>query len=589
MSDEVPRRHSRRRRRVIIATVVLVLLAAGAWIGGRGLAANRHLNRAEVALETAKKAIQTRHPATARDALDRAGHDTASARALTSDPVWRLAGAIPYLGRTPRAATVVAAATDDIVRRALPPLATAADRLDPARLRPTGDRVDLAALTRAQPLLDRGDRQIADAQQRLAAVRGPVLWPVNKGLARVRTETASLHSISSAARQAAHLLPPMLGADGPRAYFVGVLNPAEARGTGGFLGAYGVVEARQGELSLVKLGSNSALKNATTVPVDLGPDYTALYGEDPALWINANLSPHFPYAARIWTALYARQFGRQLDGVVTVDPILMGELLKATGPIKLTDGTTVTGAAAPDLVMSGIYQRFPGYRDDHARDAYLIDLGSKVMGAIFSGDGDAQAMLTALASGAQEGRLRLWSEHPAEQRRLSATAMAGVVPTTPAPFAEVVVNNGGANKLDYYLDRDVRYSLGPCAGGRRATSLTVRLTNGAPGASLPPYVLGSEAPDAAARPPAGVNRTLLYVFTTHGARLTGATVDGKKLAVRQYAERGHPVFAFPLDLVPKVARTVRLTLDEPATAGAPRVVEQPLARAQHTVLAGNSC
>lgn len=580
----------RGRRAAVVTLVVLMVLAGAAWMGARGLAASRHLNRAETSLQSARQALESRHPAQARAALARAGHDTARARALTSDPVWRVVSAVPFVGRTPRAARVVAAATDDVVRKALPPLATAADQLDPATLRPTGTRIDLDALTRAQPLLDRADRQIASADRRLDALPGPVLWPVSSGLHRVRDETASLHSVSSAARQAAHLLPPMLGADGPRAYFVGVLNPAEARGTGGFLGAYGVVEARQGELSLARLGSNSELDDATSVPVDLGPDFTALYGNDPALWINANLSPHFPYAARIWTALYARQFGRQLDGVVTVDPILMGALLKATGPVELDDGTKVTGKAAPDLVMSGIYRRFPAYRDDRQRDAYLIDLGSKVIGALFSGDGDPRGMLDALASGASDGRLRLWSEHPAEQRRLQATPMAGVVPTSSAPFAEVVVNNGGGNKLDYYLDRDLRYALGSCDGDRRPSSLTVRLRNGAPGSSLPPYVLGNtEAPASGTPPPPGTNRALLYVFTTHGAHMSRATVDGKRLEVRRFTERGHPVFAFPLDLAPGVRRTVRLTLDEPASDAAPRLVEQPLARAQHSVVTGGTC
>lgn len=69
-------------------------------------------------------------------------------------------------------------------------------------------------------------------------------------------------------------------------------NPAEARGTGGLIGAYGVLVADHGQVSLSRLGPNGDLASASSLPVDLGPDFAALYGNDPALWGNASLSPY---------------------------------------------------------------------------------------------------------------------------------------------------------------------------------------------------------------------------------------------------------------------------------------------------------
>jgi hypothetical protein len=570
--------------------VVGVLVTTAAWIVARGLAAQHHLNTAETSLQTARQAVESRDLVRARKAVRQAGADTSRARDLTSDPLWRAISAVPFVGRTPRAVRVVAAATDDVVRKALPSLVRAAGKLEPGRLRTAGTQIDLDALTTAQPLLDEADRQVASAGRRLDTLQGPFLGPVGSGLVRVREKTTTLQSLTSTARRAAHLLPPMLGADGTRQYFVGVLNPAEARGTGGFLGAYGVVEARQGRLDLVRLGSNTELKDASTVPVDLGADYAALYGNDPALWINANLSPSFPYAARIWTALYERQFGVRLDGVLTVDPLLMGYLLEVTGPAELNDGTRVSGKDAPGFVMSDIYRRFPSQEDDARRDAYLINLGQAVIGQLFSGEGDSRQLLDALARGAREGRLRLWSARPGEQRQLENTPLAGSVPTSRGPYVQVAVNNGGGNKLDYYLDRAVRYSLGPCQGARRSSRVTIRLTNRTPTSPLPSYVLGNTAiPATGTPPPPRTNRVLLYVFTTRGTRMSAARVDGRPLALRRFAERGHPVYAFPLDLAPGVPREIVLDLDEPATDSAPRVVEQPLARPQRSVITGNRC
>ena len=81
-----------------------------------------------------------------------------------------------------------------------------------------------------------------------------------------------------------------------------------------------------------------------------------------------------------------------------------------------------------------------------------------------------------------------------------------------------------------------------------------------------------------------------------GARLLSATLDGKPLTTEPSAgpfleagsEAGLPVWLTYLDLPPRTSRVVTLRLDEPVTAGTPRVLEQPLARplTSHVTLRG---
>jgi hypothetical protein len=89
----------------------------------------------------------------------------------------------------------------------------------------------------------------------------------------------------------------MLGVDGTRHYLVVFQNDAEARGTGGLVGAYAVVEAGGGRVSVQALGTDSDLRSASAPVVDLGPNYRALFGQDPGLWANTNLSADFPSGA----------------------------------------------------------------------------------------------------------------------------------------------------------------------------------------------------------------------------------------------------------------------------------------------------
>jgi hypothetical protein len=60
--------------------------------------------------------------------------------------------------------------------------------------------------------------------------------------------------------------------------------------------------------------------------------------------------------------------------------------------------------------------------------------------------------------------------------------------------------------------------------------------------------------------------------------LDSATLDGRETTVSAGLERGHPVYSIDLELPRGTTRTVVLHLTEPAGAGAPVVLRQPLVR-----------
>ena len=136
------------------------------------------------------------------------------------------------------------------------------------------------------------------------------------------------------------MLPPLLGADGPRSYMVTFQNEAELRGTGGLPGAFAILHADNGKLSFERFESDSELCCVQS-GLDLGHEFDVLWsGGPPALYANSNESPHFPYAARIWTAMWQRKTGQHLDGAITLDPTTLGYLLAVTGPATLAGRAT---------------------------------------------------------------------------------------------------------------------------------------------------------------------------------------------------------------------------------------------------------
>src|SRR4029079_5727631 len=109
---------------------------------------------------------------------------------------------------------------------------------------------------------------------------------------------------------------------------------------------------------------------------------------------------------------------------------------------------------------------------------------------LFSGAGDARSLATAVARGASEGRLLVWSAHADEQGLLEGTSVAGAVDSRPGPYALLAVDNLSGSKVDYYVSRSLEYQRGcapGCADRTIASLLTVTLSSSAPSSGLPEY------------------------------------------------------------------------------------------------------
>ncbi|MBS2962029.1 DUF4012 domain-containing protein [Actinocrinis puniceicyclus] len=565
-------------------------MSAAGWIAARTATVRAHLSAARTAVDRLQTDLANGNAADARNSLKIAQREAADAARATSDPVWWLAARLPFAGRPIRTIRGLAQAADGLANHILPDLLDATSTVQAENPRKNGHPLS-AILTAAKA----ASVPLGDADRRLRAVTSQLAsLPGNTGSAEIdnaRTALAErvgrLEKTVATTSTAAHLLAPMLGAQGPRRYFLAFQNNAEARGTGGLVGAYGVIVADNGHLSFAQLGSDVDIRMAARPVVDLGKQFAALYGADDSaqLLANSNLSPNFPYAARIWTGLWQRQTGQRLDGAIATDPVGLADLLAAIGPVTLPDAEQLTAANAVQLTEKTAYARFP---DPATRKHFLIEVAGAVVNALLNEPHDPTTLLRAVARTVEDGRLKVWSSTPAEEHILAATPVGGALPQTPGPFVDLIVNNASGTKLDYYLDRSVAYSLGSCHNGRRISTVRVTLTNNAPPAGIPEY--GAYRLDDPGHPHVwGSNALWVSVYGAIGAQLTSATLDGRTVAMSVNAELGHPVYGTGIELNPGRPRTLELKLTEPISNAPPVVAQQPLARSQITRVYRRSC
>ncbi|HVA61494.1 MAG TPA: DUF4012 domain-containing protein [Mycobacteriales bacterium] len=577
------------RRRLAFGLGALVVILAGiGWLAVRGLAAEHRLTVAKAAILALRADLLAGRSAAVHTDLVAAQSAAAAADADTHDPVWFAVSFLPPV-QTVRGLTEV---TDTLARRVLPELAEVGPTVTPARLRVGPHTIALAPLEAAAAPLAAADAAVAVADARAHRLPGGWVGPIGAARASFLRQLDGLAGSLDTAARFARIGPAMLGADGPRTYFVGVQNNAESRGTGGIVGAFAVLSADHGTLRITARGTDHDLRSPPAPVADLGPDFAAAYGQNDAtdFWLSTNLSMNFPYAGQLWTSMYEAQSGQRIDGAIGLDPVALADLLAATGPVRVpSTGDLLTPANVVALTEQEAYVRYASFSDQSARKAFLNAVAAAVTSRLLSGSGSARALASALGHAAGTGHLELYSAHPDEQAVIAGTPLGGQIPDDHRPFAAFAVDNAYGDKLDYYLERSLSYTAGGCAGPTRTSTITIRLTNTAPLGGLPPYVRIRSDLHPVRADASPVDGLLMFVYASSGAGFLRATLDGTPIDLMPLAERGHPMFETQLAVEPGRTATLTITVREPTWPGAPETFVQPLVNPEAVTFAVPRC
>ena len=582
------KRHVWRWVLLAVGFVLAVTVMAGAWIVYTGLQARDALVAAADAVSGTQNALLGADVAAAEASLAQAADLTAEAEAKTSDIVWKAVGALPVVGVTPKAVTVTTEAANQVISESLPQFVQAAAILDVETIKNAEGKVDLTRLPPASQALAGAQASLEQAAATLATVPTEgVATQVSEGKAELTAKVDEALDISTTASTLLAVMPQMLGANGPQTYFVAFQSPVEIRGTGGFLGNYGVLTVADGELVQKDVESNSNLQRFPAPVVDLGPDYLQLYGQDPALWQNMNMSPNFPYAGVQWATAFQKQFGPQVAGVMGVDITALQYLIEATGPVTAPNGKVLTADNVVQYLGNDIYFEFAD--DNETRKDYQGDIATQLIDRVLSLEGGTSALVKALTASVSGGHLQLWSQDAQVQEALATTPITGQTSMEPGPYVQLVLNNGAGNKLDFYTKRTVEYVAGECSTDTRASTVRVTLTNDVPPVGEgPAYIFGRVDRYAEGADPRS-NRSLTYVHLPVGSGVTAVRLNGQPTQASFGMELGHPVALLSLELPPSQPVTLELDVSEPISESEPRVPVQPMVQPQETVVDWKGC
>jgi hypothetical protein len=500
--------------------------------------------------------------AVARQRLDSAQEQLETASSWLNSPLTYMARAIPVVSQHRDAAAKLSSSFS----QSLEQLSLGISQFDLEKLRIVEGSIDLVAVSDLRAPLAQMLAVMNDLEGDLFAAQNPwLIGRIQDEFAELLGEVDQQLERGANAQVALDLAPQILGRDRPMRYFVALTTPVEARGHGGFMGNWIELSIDEGRIEVDEYGRATDLNAAGDRPRKItGPaDWVERYGdfgftnapggsvgEHP--WQNITMSPHFPSTGQVISELYPQSGGRNLDGVFAMDVETVSALLEFAGPVAVAGrDEPLTFENAVEFLLHDQYVDFAV----NDRIDLLESVTRQALDQILAGElPPPNVVANRLGPMVAEGRLTGYSPDPDVQDLFTRIGMSGSLACdqTVDCFA-VTIDNASGNKIDYFLDLKVDYSVEVARNSNEVRGMvSITAANSSPSSGLPDYVIGNMV-----GLPRGSNQMLISIHSRLGyVRSTDPTDN---LDWWFSSEQGHNVSSVYVDVPP--GETVNLTVE----------------------------
>lgn len=353
----------------------------------------------------------------------------------------------------------------------------------------------------------------------------PLLPPLASAQTTLDHDLTRLTGLLGDGKQLTSYAAAFLGADGPRNYLLVAENNAEMRDQGAVL-SFATMNVDNGTFNVS--GTHSvgevALRSPANVPMSPGTR-VAFAGFNPTqIWQSADAPASFPWTGTDVQAMYAQATGQRVDGVIALDVPGLANLLSIVGPVQVAGvSQPITAANLAEITLHQLYQDVPSSANENSRRDVLASIAKAAVDKMKSEHVDIAAFANVLAKDAAGRHLLAWDSVPAYEATIRKFGASGAVDTQdPTRTFHLALENGSANKLDYYVDVKVSENVVITRTGDADVTTTVTGTNHTPTGVPPGYQYG---PDGVNSHVPGQYVGLAYLWGPRGATQAGSVSE----------------------------------------------------------------
>lgn len=410
--------------------------------------------------------------------------------------------------------------------------------------------------TTAQLELHRADRNLSMATALLNSENfNKDLPQILKGRINNLSERLTIyHNLVNRALALSSLLPSVVALNGGKTYLVLLQNNMELRPAGGFIGSFAKVSFENGKLKKLEVNDIYAIDGNLAINVEPPKEIKEDLGQNRWYLRDSNWESDFPTSARQAEWFYNKETGERVEGVVALDISAMQELLSVIGELDLPDYNE-------KINSDNLFERalnhaelsfFPG---SQAKKSFLTALSTELFNKIFFlPKQNWPGIVTALAESLEEKHLSIYLDDPKLFSYLVSQNWAHALPrdkaeNKPQDFLALVEANLGANKANYYLDRN--YDLETVVGKEGEIKHKLRIT----------YL--NRSPSEAF--PGGKYKNRMRIYLPFGSKLDRVLWGeaDKTADVTGFVDYGRSGYSLLLELAPKEQKILVLDYSVP--------------------------
>lgn len=264
----------------------------------------------------------------------------------------------------------------------------------------------------------------------------------------------------------------VLGGNGPRKYLFLFQNNQEMRATGGFIGTYGVMDIFDGRIRKFFIDGifnpDGQLREKVIPPAPIQKISAAWSLHD------SNWFPDFPKSAEKASWFYEKTGGPTVDGVITMTPLVMQELLAITGPIEMSEyGVTVDKENFVETIQQEVEVDYD--KELNQPKKILADLAPKIMDKIFNARNFSDMAKTAnvLVKSLNEKQILIYSKNYEIEKILAKEGWSGEILDTQKDYVSVINTNINGFKTDGVIDETIEHRAEIGADGTVVDTVTV--------------------------------------------------------------------------------------------------------------------
>ena len=259
--------------------------------------------------------------------------------------------------------------------------------------------------------------------------------------------------------------PSLLGYKRFSRYLLLLENNTELRPTGGFIGTYGIVDIKNGDVldlttdNIYNLDRSSIGRVVVEAPKELKKylGIQFLYLRD------SNFDPDYKVSAKVAEVFYKKE---SLDpsnilGVVAITPEVLKDIVAYFGDITVM-GNTYTGENFVDLLN---YETKHGYFEDGVKEANRKVIIQKISDVLFQKFKDLDLngykdLCKIFVNNLEEKQLLLYSNNEDTQKLIENKKWAGMIDQEEnSDYLAVIDANLLSGKADPYITRDIDYTV----------------------------------------------------------------------------------------------------------------------------------